>query len=753
MTESSPEVLATANLTPISPAPLHPSSPIVVPSLQDQADTLYGMSLSNGGSYHTAPTTAMDQPGNPANHNGITGTSNQDGTHGANVGNSNQLSVGNVEGGDDDGSIGGQEANNEPQQNVKDISDTSKSQTSHSEVAISSHDVSPSVPSSENVYQPVPKSNPTEAQESQELQQPPKPQEQAIVPVKDDPDAAQRPTESSAEKSDPSSATNEYVDIQSLVDKIIGNSSTSHDASSSISSSVSLPPRPPVPEQPPQAGLSHQPAQPAQPPHSTAAPSTLPPPPGTYPTGAPGTVLDSYLPPPPAAMPNPLPSSAAAFDPSYHQVGGQSQIWEAFLSEERRYVSDAKWDRFPEGSRLFIGNLSSDRVSKREVFDIFSKYGRLAQISLKQAYGFVQYHTLAEGQAAMDHLQGIEVKGRKIHLEFSRTQKKDGDGEKRGNRGKRDNDRHDGARGRRDDYRPGRQPSPRRGGSHRQPAYDGSRGYHDDYSARARSRSPGYGRRDSGHYRHRSPSPYRHQPPETDLGIPRRYGADIPDVQFLLLQEVEREFVSWLERAFVGQGLKVQVMFLHPHFPREAVIQRQVMEGVHAVVELDLRAQQTGTISLQVFNRSGGHGSVRFDQYQDLNPTIAAQLVSRAKSQAQPLPPYGGHPQYPQAPPVYLPPSYPSQGYATTNPPMPRGGTGAPLDNATLQMILGSLPSHQGASQGYGGARPPNVGGPNQPSNAGYLPGPTNSTPSAPPPGDPSRQVQDIMATLSRFRQ
>lgn len=61
-----------------------------------------------------------------------------------------------------------------------------------------------------------------------------------------------------------------------------------------------------------------------------------------------------------------------------------------------------------------IGNLSSERVSKREVFDIFSRYGRMAQISLKQAYGFVQYHDVAEGKAAMDHLQGVEVGGRKI---------------------------------------------------------------------------------------------------------------------------------------------------------------------------------------------------------------------------------------------------------------------------------------------------------------------------------------------------
>lgn len=48
------------------------------------------------------------------------------------------------------------------------------------------------------------------------------------------------------------------------------------------------------------------------------------------------------------------------------------------------------------------------------MFELFHRYGRLAQISLKSAYGFVQYHTVDDAQAAMNVLQGAEVKGRKI---------------------------------------------------------------------------------------------------------------------------------------------------------------------------------------------------------------------------------------------------------------------------------------------------------------------------------------------------
>jgi len=48
------------------------------------------------------------------------------------------------------------------------------------------------------------------------------------------------------------------------------------------------------------------------------------------------------------------------------------------------------------------------------VFELFHRFGRLAQISLKSAYGFVQYHTAEDAEAAMQAAQGVELGGRKI---------------------------------------------------------------------------------------------------------------------------------------------------------------------------------------------------------------------------------------------------------------------------------------------------------------------------------------------------
>lgn len=89
-------------------------------------------------------------------------------------------------------------------------------------------------------------------------------------------------------------------------------------------------------------------------------------------------------------------------------------LYDQFLEAERRYVTEGIWDKFPQGSRLFVGNLPSEKVTKRDLFHTFHKHGRLAQISIKQAYGFIQYLEASSCQAALEAEQGVEIRGRKI---------------------------------------------------------------------------------------------------------------------------------------------------------------------------------------------------------------------------------------------------------------------------------------------------------------------------------------------------
>jgi RNA recognition motif. (a.k.a. RRM, RBD, or RNP domain) len=168
------------------------------------------------------------------------------------------------------------------------------------------------------------------------------------------------------------------------------------------------------------------------------------------------------LPPPPIATFQQSPASVAPTQSpsvqSLREVGGRAtkspsqkqdsqgiddeeQPWgpdiqkkyDQFLHDERIYVTEGVWDRFPPGSRLFVGeivapfgdhggelvdrnlgNLPTEKVTKRDLFHIFHKHGKLAQISLKQAYGFVQFLEATACYDALSKEQGASIRGRKI---------------------------------------------------------------------------------------------------------------------------------------------------------------------------------------------------------------------------------------------------------------------------------------------------------------------------------------------------
>lgn len=163
-------------------------------------------------------------------------------------------------------------------------------------------------------------------------------------------------------------------------------------------------------------------------------------------------------------------------------------------------------------------------------------------------------------------------------------------------------------------------------------------------------------------------------------------------------------------------------MYLNPRFPRDAVVQRQVVEGVHAIVDLDYTAQAQQRIPIQVFFRSGG-SSVRFELYQGIEPYVAAELVLREKSQshlAQSRPAYPpntyGQPYATQTPPVGYPYPYPQPAAppAQGPPAAPTPGLASvvdQLDNSALQSLLASLQTPQ-ASHAHPGMAPAPAGAP-----------------------------------------
>lgn len=244
------------------------------------------------------------------------------------------------------------------------------------------------------------------------------------------------------------------IDIQRLLDNITANAdSKSADAhnttpsvispTSSLPAHASLPPRPQITQQPARASISYQIPKPSDPTITSpvaAAPGRnglLPPPPGAYT----GPALP--IPPPHGQNPAMRPPGTSSDVPLMRAADASEdlaeedrpwppevqRLYDGFLADERGYVTEGAWDKFPAGSRLFIGkfnvlgypvclcvvgNLPSEKVTKRDLFHIFHKYGRLAQISIKQAYGFIQYHDAASCRQALEKEQDQQVRGRKM---------------------------------------------------------------------------------------------------------------------------------------------------------------------------------------------------------------------------------------------------------------------------------------------------------------------------------------------------
>ncbi|KAH0543976.1 hypothetical protein FGG08_001743 [Glutinoglossum americanum] len=582
---------------------------------------------------------------------------------------------------------------------------------------------------------------------------------------------------------------------------------------SALSTHSTLPPRPP-PQAKPATHPSYSPeddirsyhphnntpgtaafSQPHQP-NSYRPSHGLPP---VIAAGAPGTssLPGSGLPPPPVAVfqqppppgvqqqvpPSPIrnrqrervhPRSVTSADDEEEEPWPPetAKKYEEFLHDEREYVSEGQWDKFPPNSRLFIGvaqlqrllakqkgNLPTEKVTKRDLFHVFHRHGKLAQISIKQAYGFVQFLNADSCVRALQAEQGQVVRGRKMHLEISKPQKNTRGPEAGGARssfnrrsrspdyergglsprggggqafrvgGTRFNgDRTDraggfdnryGASGRdrdyrdkvrvRDDYRPARSPSPRgfrgrdeyRGGRDRDRSrdrYDGSRRH-----GRSRSRSP-YGR---GRYRSRSPRG-REVDEDAGLPLPKRDPRDVPDVQILVMDELDRAFISFVEKAFRDRGIRSDVLFLNPRLDLAAVVRRQILEGVQAVSRLTRQTQSSGKIPMQVFDRRGGAGNVRYDEYDNLDPAVAAELVVRAK-QTHGAPPVSNQYGLPAAQPYQAPAQY-SQPFMPQVPQQQpaAGATGATpnlanlitsLDGPTLQKLLGALQQQPSSAQ------------------------------------------------------
>jgi hypothetical protein len=73
-----------------------------------------------------------------------------------------------------------------------------------------------------------------------------------------------------------------------------------------------------------------------------------------------------------------------------------------------------------------------------------------------------------------------------------------------------------------------------------------------------------------------------------------------------------RNFIFHVENSVKARGLRVDALMLSPRISPTAVIQRQMDEGVLVVMRLSRNQQDSGKVTLLVFDRSSGEaGNVR----------------------------------------------------------------------------------------------------------------------------------------------
>jgi hypothetical protein len=138
------------------------------------------------------------------------------------------------------------------------------------------------------------------------------------------------------------------------------------------------------------------------------------------------------------------------------------------------------------------------------------------------------------------------------------------------------------------------------------------------------------------------------------------------------------------------------VLIMSGRFPEPAVVRRQIIEGVLAIVRMDTSGFMKGKVSVQIFDRRGGANNVQFNgkwiasnqnarlmsvEYADLDPPTTALLVNQAKTtQSQPV--------QPPAPSFNF-----NRNMPTFNPSAPNPFTPAPASQPNISNIITSLDS------------------------------------------------------------
>lgn len=69
----------------------------------------------------------------------------------------------------------------------------------------------------------------------------------------------------------------------------------------------------------------------------------------------------------------------------------------------------------PPNSRIFVGNLASEKTTKNELLELFGKYGKVIEEPvIRRSFGFIQFDCHESAKKAIEGEQGREIGGMKL---------------------------------------------------------------------------------------------------------------------------------------------------------------------------------------------------------------------------------------------------------------------------------------------------------------------------------------------------
>ncbi|KAL3229632.1 Nuclear polyadenylated RNA-binding protein 3 [Nakaseomyces bracarensis] len=376
-------------------------------------------------------------------------------------------------------------------------------------------------------------------------------------------------------------------------------------------------------------------------------------------------------------------------DLSQEMTEVEARRYEEYLRGENRIT---EVQSLPPKSRLFIGNLPLKNVTKENLFRIFSPFGHILQINIKNAFGFIQYDNPQSVRDAIE-CESQEINfGKKLILEVS--------------------------------------------SSNNRPQYD-----HGDHGTNC-----------SSTFISSSKRPFQGEEEEADMYADsiKKSRKRTPSCIIFVKRTADRNYANEVFSRFTNlTGLETDMIFLKPRMELRKLVNDAAYDGVWGVILVN----KTRNLDIQTFY-SGSRGETKFDEYVSVSADDASAIFNNLKiirNNSGGMPTMSNNQQqYGQPPMQSIPPQAPQQGYYGGY------NYNQPQDPQRQQGYYQQMPPNQGygqpgmppQGQGYGVPPPPPPGQPMM--STGY--GRYDAPPMQPPvPNNAPMNQQQLLSAIQNL--